>query len=264
MFAKERQDIIYEMILKNNAVTVANLVEKFAVSIETVRRDLLEMEKQGLLTRVHGGAVAKTGMSGFAALSQRNNEHGNQKKELSLKACEFINEGDIIAVDAGSTATFFAEALKEKFTKLTVITHSLDVFNILNSYKDFSVILCGGYLMKEENTFYGSLTVNMYSTLYAQKAFIFTSAVSLEHGICDFRQEFYDVQKVMIGCADEIFVLADSSKFEKKALLKLTDMKNEYIYITDNDLPNELKELYKENSIKIYTGGENPNGKVKQ
>ncbi|MBR4117144.1 MAG: DeoR/GlpR transcriptional regulator [Clostridia bacterium] len=256
MFAKERQDLIYEMILKNNAVTVSKLVEKFAVSIETVRRDLLEMERQGLLTRVHGGAVAKTGMSGFSVLSQRNSEHGEQKKALSLKACEFINDGEIIAVDAGSTATFFAEALKEKFTKLTVITHSLDVFNILNSYKDFSVILCGGHYIREENTFYGSLTVNMFSSLYAQKAFIFTSAVSLEHGICDFRQEFYDVQKVLLGCADEIFILADSSKFEKKALLKLTDMKNDYIYITDSDLPNELKELYKENGIKIYTNGE--------
>ncbi len=256
MFAKERQDLIYEMILKNNAVTVANLVEKFGVSIETVRRDLLEMEKNGLLNRVHGGAVAKNEMKPFSNLNQRNTENSAEKKELSLKACDFISEGDIIAVDAGSTAIFFAEALKERFTKLTVITHSLDVFNILNSYKEFSVILCGGHFIKEENTFYGSLTVNMYSSLYAQKAFIFTSAVSLEHGMCDFRQEFYDVQKVLLNCADEIFVLADSSKFEKKALLKLTDMKNDYIYITDSDLPNELKELYKENGIKIYTGGE--------
>lgn len=256
MFAKERQDFIYEMILKNNAVTVANLVEKFAVSIETVRRDLLEMERAGLLTRVHGGAVAKTGMNGFSALATRNTEHSEQKKALSLKACEFINEGDIIAVDAGSTATFFAEALKQNFKKLTVITHSLDVFNILNPIDGFSVILCGGHFLKEENSFYGPLTVNMLSSLYAQKAFIFTSAVSLEHGICDFREEFYDPQKTLISCADEIYILADSSKFEKKALLKLSDMKNDYIYITDYDLPQELKELYKENDIKIYTGVE--------
>ena len=253
LFAKERQDKIYELILKNNAVTVSNLVERFSVSIETVRRDLLDMEKAGLLSRVHGGAVAKTGMNGFSVLSQRNTEHGEQKKALSDKACEFINEGDIIAVDAGSTATFFAEALKENFTKLTVITHSLDVFNILNSQKEFSVILCGGHFIKEENSFFGPLTVNMYESLYAQKAFLFTSAVSLEHGICDFRQEFYDSQKALLNCADEIFVLADSSKFERKALLKLSDMKNEYIYITDSSLPQELKELYRENDIKIYT-----------
>jgi len=253
LFAKERQEQIYEMILKNNAVTVSSLVKKFDVSIETVRRDLLEMEKSGLLNRVHGGAVAKSGMSGFSTLSKRNTEHSEQKKTLSLKACQFINEGDIIAVDTGSTATFFAEALKEKFTKLTVITHSLDVFNILNSHKEFSVILCGGHFIKEENTFFGPLTIDMFSKLYAQKAFIFTSAVSLEHGICDFRQEFYDVQRALLTNADEIFILADSSKFEKTALLKLCDMKDDYIYITDSDLPHELKDLYKENNIKIYT-----------
>ncbi len=253
LFAKERQDKIYELILKNNAVTVSNLVEKFNVSIETVRRDLLEMEKAGILNRVHGGAVAKTGMGGFSVLSQRNTEHADQKTALSLKACEFINEGDIIAVDAGSTATFFAEALKKNFSKLTVITHSLDVFDILKAHKDFSVILCGGHFIKEENTFYGPLTVSMFSSLYAQKAFIFTSAVSLEHGICDFREEFYESQKALLACADEIFILADSSKYEKKALLKLSDMKNEYIYITDSNLPQELKDLYKENDIKIYT-----------
>ncbi len=256
MFAKERQDLIYEMILTNNAVTVSNLIEKFHVSVETVRRDLLEMEKNGLLTRVHGGAVAKNEMKHFSKLTERNLEHNSQKRELSLKACEFISEGDIIAVDAGSTAIFFAQALKEKFAKLTVITHSLDVFNILNSHKDFSVILCGGRFMREENTFYGPLVLNTLATVHAEKAFVFTSAVSLEHGICDYRQEFYEVQKALLNASDEIFILADSSKFEKTALLKLTEMKSDYIYITDSALPKELKELYKENGIKIYTNGD--------
>ncbi len=256
MFAKERRDKIYELILKNNAVTVANLVEKFGVSIETVRRDLLEMESGGLLTRVHGGAVVKNEMKHFSNLTERNQEHSPQKRELSLKACEFINEGDIIAVDSGSTAIFFAEALKEKFTKLTVITYSLDVFNILNSHKEFSVILCGGHFMKGENTFYGPVVLNTLSSIHAEKAFIFTSAVSLEHGICDYRQEFYENQKALLANSGEIFVLVDSSKFEKTALLKLADMQNDYIYITDSDLPYELKELYKENGIKIYINGD--------
>ena len=254
MFAKERQDIIYEMVLESNAVTVSNLVEKFKVSVETIRRDLLEMEHQGLLTRVHGGAVAKSGMKSFSDLPNRNKEHSDQKLELSRKACEFIKEGDIVAVDAGSTATFFAEALKENFASLTVITYSLDVFNVLNSYKNFTVILCGGHFLKEENTFYGPLVTSALSSLRAEKAFIFTTALSLEHGICDYRQEFYDVQKVILENSNEIFILADSSKFEKMALLKLSDMKSDYIYITDSNLPSELKELYKENGIKIFTG----------
>lgn len=253
MFAKERQDKIYELILKNNAVTVANLVESFHVSIETIRRDLLEMERQGLLTRVHGGAVVKNEMKHFLKLNERNKECSEQKRNLSLKAVQFICEGDLIAVDSGSTAILFAEALKEKFSKLTIVTHSLDVFNILNGYKNFSLILCGGNYLESENAFCGPLTLNMLGLIHVQKAFIFPSAISLEYGICDYQQELYQVQKGFLSCADEVFVLADGSKFQKTALLKLDDMKNDYIYITDSGLAKELKQLYKENDIKIYT-----------
>lgn len=255
MFAKERQEQIYELIVKNNAVTVSKLVELFGVSVETVRRDLLEMEHNGLLCRVHGGAVAKNEMRKVSNLSKRNTEQNSQKRELSLKACEFINNGDIIAVDAGSTAILFAEVLKEKFSKLTVITYSLDVFNILNSHKEFSVILCGGHFMREENAFYGPITTSSISGLNAEKAFIFTSGLSLEYGISDFCNELFNNQKALINNSSEIFMLADSSKFEKTALLKLDDMKSDYIYITDSELPEELKKLYQENDIKIYTGG---------
>ena len=145
MFAKERQDKIYLMIQKKGAVTTSNLVECFGVSIETIRRDLLSMEQKGQLVRVHGGAVRKNDMNPFLDLQQRNKEYSEQKRELSLKAAEFVCDGDIIGIDAGSTVISFTEVLKEKFSKLTVVTHSLDVFEILRDHENFSVILCGGH-----------------------------------------------------------------------------------------------------------------------
>ena len=171
MFANERQDKIYDMIQNNGAVTTANLVDFFCVSIETIRRDLLAMEQNGRLTRVHGGAVAKSGMKPFMELKERNKEFGKQKYELSLKAAEFISNGDIIGIDSGSTAISFAEVLKERFSKLTVVTHSMDVFEMLSNHKDFSVILCGGHYLREENAFYGELTLGMLNSLHIQKAF---------------------------------------------------------------------------------------------
>lgn len=254
MFAKERQDKIYEMIQKNGAVTTSTLTQAFGVSVETIRKDLLNMERKGQLIRVHGGAVAKNDMRPILKLQERNKECSDQKMSLSLKALEFISEGEIIGVDAGSTAISFAEVLKEKFSRLTVVTYSLDVFNILCNHKDFSVILCGGHFMKHENTFYGTLTLDMLNTLHVQKSFIFPSAVSLEYGICDYNKEFYLVQKQLIKSSDDIFILADSSKFEKKALLKVDDMRTDYVFISDSDLPEELRVLYRENNIRIYTG----------
>jgi len=256
MFADERQDKIYDMVKCSGAVTTAKLVDFFGVSIETIRRDLLSLEQNGKLTRVHGGAVAKIAMKPFKELKERNKEFGEQKYALSLKAVEFISEGDIVGIDSGSTAISFAEVLKEKFSKLTVVTHSIDVFEMLSDHKEFSVILCGGYYLREENAFYGELTLNMLKNLHLQKAFIFPTAVSFEYGIYDYQNDLYQIQKQLMKSSDEIYVLADSSKFEKTALLKLSDMKPEYIYVTDVFLQDEIVKLYKENDIKIYLGGQ--------
>ncbi len=257
MFANERHNIIYEHIKKSGAVTTANLMKEFNVSIETVRRDLLTMEKKGMVKRVHGGAVEISEMKEFYELKERNQKFVREKRELSENAVKFVNENDIIFIDAGSTANQFAEVLKERFSKLTVITHSMDVFNTLCYHQNFNVILCAGHFNKKENTFYGSIVLDALNKIHAQKIFIFPSAVSMEFGICDYQEDFYQIQKQMLECKGDVYVLADSGKFEKKALLKLADMKKEYQYITDSNLPDELKKLYEENEINIFRGNEN-------
>lgn len=254
MLAKERQDKIYTMLCRNGAVTTVDLMQQLAVSNETVRRDLLAMEQRGLLARVHGGAVAKGSMKQFSELQQRNREYSLEKSTLSRTAAELVQEGDVIAVDSGSTAIAFAAVLKERFSRLTVVTHSWDVAECLREHRDFRVILCGGEYLKKESAFYGTLTLDIYEKLHFQKAFIFPSAVSLAFGICDYQSSLYPIQRQLIKGADRVFILADSSKFEKQALLKLDDMRSEYIYVTDDALPEELKRLYQENGIRLITG----------
>lgn len=251
MLARERQNKIYALIHEKNSVTTAFLADLFDVSIETVRRDLLEMEKADLLTRVHGGAVAKTEMKNFRGLAERNTENREEKTELSKKACDFVEEGDIIGIDSGSTAVCFANELKERFTRLTVVTHSLDVFNILKNYKEFAVILCGGHYLQKENSFCGLLTLGMLEALHMKKSFVCPSAISVSGGICDFQSNLCQIQKALLKSADKIFVLADSSKFEKSALFKLEDMKKEYTYITDSALADEICELYKKKQLDV-------------
>lgn len=257
MLAKERQNRIYSLLQSNGAVTVSNLMKIFDVSIETVRRDLLYMEQEGLLSRVHGGAVAAGGgIRPQASLKVRNKEKSGEKRNLAYKAMQFISEKDFIFVDAGSTAIIFAEVLKEKFSSLTVVTHSVDVFDILCDYADFKVILCGGHYCKDENAFYGILTMEMMDNIRVQKAFLCPSAVSVDKGICDYQPDLCTVQKKMIENADKVYVLVDSSKFEQRAPFKIDDMKDEYSYISDENLPKEIKKLYKENNIKVYTWGD--------
>ena len=253
MFADERQKIIQQHIRKKGAVTTAALMEEFCVSIETVRRDLLCMEKHGILKRVHGGAVAMSELRPFNDLKERNKEFVKEKTELAENAVKFVMEGDIVFIDSGSTAICFAEVIKERFNNLTVITHSLDVFNILSCKQGFEVILCGGHFSKKENAFYGSIALETVNGIYAQKAFLCPSAVSIEFGICDFDKELVQIQKQIINSIDEIYILADSGKFERKALLKISDMEKDYHYITDSKLPCELALLYGENGIDILS-----------
>ncbi len=254
MLAKERQEKIFSIIKNRGAITASSLTKQFGVSLETIRRDLLLMEDAGMLTRVHGGAVAKSDMKPILSLDERNSEYSLEKRMLSEKAVEFINEGDIIGIDTGSTAIIFAQVLKERFLNLTVVTHSLDVFSILSNHANFTVILCGGHFMPSENSFCGALTHNMLQNLHLQKSFIFPWALSLGEGIYDYNVSLLEVQREMMKSSSEIFILADSSKFEKKALIKTSDMRAEFVYITDTGLSDELKNLYRENGINIQIG----------
>ena len=256
MFANERQDIIYKMVKENGSVSTSQLVEHFGVSIETIRRDLLSMEQNKMLYRVHGGAVRMGEMKTFDNLSERVNLNNDSKLQLCRTAMDFISDGDVIAVDAGSTAILFAEALKERFTTMTVVTHCLDVFNMLCRFKDFNVILCGGHFIKNENAFSGPITIAAMELLHVQKVFLFPAALSLKSGICDHCLESFLIQQQLLKMGDSVHILADSSKFGCKELLKLDDMRQNYTYISDSGLSASIKKMYEENGLRIITGVE--------
>lgn len=253
MFASQRQQEIYTLLRSQGAVTVAEMTKRFDVSLETIRRDLLAMEKAGLLNRVHGGAVSITEMMPYQPLKQRNLEQSDQKDALARTAATLVHDGDYIAIGTGSTPMHFAQELKKRLTQLTVVTYSLDVFNILKDVPGFHLILAGGQFIPEENAFTGQITLDMLNTLHVQKAFVFPSAISLEHGIWGYEQTLYPLQQKLLQCCDQAYILADSSKFERTALFKVADTHPEYIYVTDPELPEQLRALYAENGLNVIT-----------
>lgn len=254
MLAQERHDRIFKLIQQNGAVTTSSLMSLFQVSIETIRRDLLSMEQAGQIRRVHGGAVAKSDMQPYFDLEKRHTEFREQKLSLSKTAMQFISEGDVIAIDSGSTAVLFTDVLKEQFSQLTIVTHCHEVFLEICDHPGFDVILCGGHYCKDEKAFIGALPMEILNLLHVQKAFIFPSAVSLEFGICDYQRDLFSIQQQLLRIGDEIFILADSRKFEKRGLLKISNMSAAYTYVTDQELPDELYHLYQENGIRIHRG----------
>lgn len=254
MLAKERQKKIDQMLAEHGAVLVSELTERFGVSIETVRRDLLAMELEDRLVRVHGGAMVKGSLTPARTFDQRSSTQGIEKEKLSQAAMQFISEGDVISIDEGSTGLVFAGALKEHFSQLTIITHSLVAFEALCDYKDFQVILLGGNFLSRSRAFVGSLTLDALRSLHTKSSFIFPSAVSLDFGVSCHSQELMQVERAMIASSDSVFVLADSTKFEKKALHKLCDMSESITFVTDQGLSRELQILYAENGRNVIIG----------
>lgn len=250
MFANERYEKILKITNEKSSVTVSELMKLFGVSIETVRRDLEYLEQQNALKRVHGGAVSCKKFHSFSSLGNRMTENKEEKLYLSKTASAFIKENDIIAIDSGSTAIELATVLKQSFRCLTIVTNSPTVLNLLSENDGFTLIQIGGQYLKNEQAFYGHIAEDAIQRLHFHKAFIFPSAISLQQGVGVFVHELFNVQKAYMQNADEVFILADSSKFETYAPIKLCHLSS-YHLITDNKLSKEIYDLYKKNHIDI-------------
>ena len=250
LFANERHEKIIKIINQKSSVTVSELMKLFGVSIETIRRDLEYLEQQNALERVHGGAICCKKVNPFSSLNSRIAEHKEQKLCLSKTACKFIIENDVIAIDSGSTAMEFASVIKKSFNSLTVVTNSPEVLNFLSEKENFTFIQIGGQYLKEEQAFYGHIAEDAIRNLHFQKAFIFPSSISLQQGAGVFVHELVNVQKAYMQNADEVFILADSSKFETSATIKLCGLVSRRL-ITDNELSDEIYDIYKDNHVDI-------------
>ncbi len=251
MFADERKNKIIAMLENRSSITTSELTELFQVSLETIRRDLEYLEGQGALKRVHGGAIAVGQIKNYTTYQGRTGEHQPEKKHLALAACAYIQEGDVIALDAGTTTIELAALIRDRFQGLTVLTHSLEVVKLLSQKESIRTILAGGIYMPQENCFGGHLTLDMIRQLHVSKCFIAPAAVSLDFGLSDYMPDLIMIQRALLAIADHAYVLADSSKFESCAPMKVCDLGPQLSLITDAGLSDQLLEAYQSASIPV-------------
>lgn len=249
MLAIERRNQIANLVQQNGNVTISELTALFQVSVETIRKDLMYLEENRALMRTHGGAVRFH--TAIRPLNARKREFAAEKQELCRYALRFIENGDIIAIDAGSTAVELAKLLTASFSKLTVVTHSLEIFNLLSENSGFQLILCGGSFNRTESAFTGCLTTDMIYKLHVAKSFIFASNISLHSGITEYHEDMVPIQRAYIHIADQVFILANSEKYEKSALLQTCPLDPDFFYITDSGLPAETAAQYAEQGYSI-------------
>ena len=261
MILHERHKKIMDLLFSQGIVYTSELKDRFGTSFETIRKDLLYLEGEGLLSRVHGGAVPVSspgnGASAFPSLPlpvdflKRISSHREEKQLIARRACGFIKERSCIALDAGTTAYELTLLLLERFDSLTVITNSMINALILSQKPDFTVIVTGGVVSHREKALVSGLTDSFLSGINIDIMFLTTCGVDIDTGIAEQSLDEIAIHKAMAKRAKQLILLADSSKFSRTALFHAYGFDEVSAIITDEGLSGETAERYIKNGVPI-------------
>ncbi|MEG1639330.1 MAG: DeoR/GlpR family DNA-binding transcription regulator [Ruthenibacterium sp.] len=247
MLAQQRYNTILELLEANGIVHTADLVNKMKVSSETIRKDLDFLEQEKRLARVHGGAISLKNektldyASEYISLQTRNTQHMEQKAAITNYAASLVKEHQVVALDYGSTSQMMAIALKKNFRSLTVITNSVQNAMILAECPDFTIILTGGILNKDEFTLGNDFTP-MLDFLHIDILFMTVTGIDPAIGCTDQCLREAKIQNQMRQTASQTIILADSSKFGKGSLVKVCALRDVNTIITDRDLSASMEQ----------------------
>jgi len=239
MIAAERRNKIYELLELQDAVRVTELSALFSVTEETIRRDLEKLEKENKVIRQHGGAIKNKSYENEIHFTQREILHVSEKKKIAQYAASLVREGDQIMIDASTTGWYLANSLPN--IPLIVITNSVQIINEL-MYKDqIQVISTGGRYSSKSHSFVGPLAQRSVMNYHVSKCFISCTGANVRNGISDSSELQAILKSLMISNADQAILMMDSSKTNKHAFAKITDIERIDLIITDSNIDQKFK-----------------------
>lgn len=247
MSSIRRYEKIMEVLLTKKEVTVAELSDKLGVTGKTIREDLTRLEEQGLITRVHGGAVlAQSDQLGILSSKAPVIKHAVEKATIAAKAIQEIQPHDIIALDGGSTTLEIARHLEN--SPLTVITNDVYIISELASKDMIRLVVPGGYRVR--NMLAGPEASSYIKQLNIQKAYISATGIHPEHGLSIYTGELIEFKRALIETAREVIAVINHHKFGQTALRTFAAM-DELTRIITDDLPHEIAKPYKDAGVII-------------
>ncbi|MBQ4515865.1 MAG: DeoR/GlpR transcriptional regulator [Clostridia bacterium] len=245
---QDRRNQIVKMLNKQHTISNSELMETFKISIETVRRDLAYLEKQGLLERVYGGAVKKNFMNTEPEYTNRQTENLNEKQAIAKEAEKLIELNDTLFFDIGTTTLALAENLNNS-KNIKAFTNSLRVATSL-SEKGCEVIVTGGKVRNGEFSVSGFIAENNMNQFNFDKAIIGVAGID-ENGITDFIPEEANLRKQIIKNSRKTIVLADYTKFGVRAICNIAPLCDIDILITDEKAPYDLIKKFEKIGINV-------------
>lgn len=240
MLTKRRMEI-FNLLQKNKTVEVNDLSKRFNVSTMTIRRDLNQLAAQGLAITCYGGAKINEVQNNEPSFSLKSDLQIELKNQIALEASRFIEDGDTILLDTGTTALQLCRHLENK--RITVLTNSLPAINILHAYNKIQLIIACGQYNEISNGWHSSLTIDFFKQFKIDKAFLGTQGID-PHGSYVSSIDEAQVKKAMIESARHCFLLCEHTKFNQTYLSRYASLLDFDCIITDQEIDTVVKEEY--------------------
>lgn len=247
VFQEERLRGIMKILEKENRVLINDLSKIFNTTSVTIRKDLDQLEREGFLKRTHGGAILHKPLFHGLALIEKEKLHADEKKRIADEAVKLINEGDVIILDSGSTTTQLARNMKN-LKGITVITNAVNIALELAT-SDLEIILTGGSFQKDSSTLIGPLADDVLKKVSADKLFHGVDGVDYELGLTTPNIIEANTSRVMMQRAGENILLVDSSKFGRRSLGVICQIKEINKIITTKEM--DKTEIQKLNDMGV-------------
>ena len=233
-----RKPEIIEIARREGKVTVDMLVDFFGVTPQTIRRDLTELAEAGQLERVHGGAILPSNTVNIGYM-ERQELNQPSKVDIARECVKHIPNDCSLFLNIGTTTEAVAAELR-RHTGLLVVTNNLNIASNLTHESDVDVVVTGGDLRKSDGGLVGTVARETVSRFRFDFAIIGCSALHPEGDILDFDTREVGVSQTIISRSDKVFLVADTSKFDRKAPIKIAGLPEIDMFVTDREPPAEF------------------------
>ena len=233
IFAEERKQKIIDYVNQNVKATVPELSSHFSVSTATIRNDLRELDSRGLIRRTHGGAISVSFVNFEPTSNEKMITRMEEKQAITREALNYIKEGSCIALDAGTTSFELAKQLTG-YRDLTVLTYDLNIAGFLDNNSSARLIIAGGMVRRNFHYTSGERAIATIQDLNVDVAFIAANGVSVDRGMSTPEMETAKIKQVMMENAQQVVLMADSSKLNKVSFVQFADWRDISVFITDN------------------------------
>ena len=250
MTKEERYALIIETLIKHESVQVSALSSLLGVSAVTIRKDLTELEKDNKLYRSHGKAILINPYINNRSVNEKEKLATEEKNNIGKAAAEMICQDDSIIIASGTTVHAFARCIRP-IHKLTVISASLPVSEILANNEAIDIIQLGGTLRHSSNSVVGKYAESILSNFCCSKLFLGVDGIDLDFGITTTDVREADLNREMMHIAQKTIVLADSSKFRRRGFSKIANIEDVDIIITDSGIPKSIAQQLEDLGIEL-------------